>query len=163
MKISKKMQEMLNLQINKEIYSAYLYLSMAAYSRRNNLNGFGKWLELQAKEETEHAMKIYNYIYERGGEVELFAIEKPKLNWENTLDMFENIYSHEQYVTEEINKIVDFANEKKDYATLQMLSWFIKEQVEEEAQAEEIVNKLKMIGDKGNGLYLLDKELFKRE
>ncbi len=163
MKISKKIQDVLNAQINKEFYSAYLYLSMAAYSRANNLNGFGKWLELWAKEETEHAMKFYHYIYERGGEVELFQIEKPKIKWDNILDAFENAYAHEQYVTSEIHKIVSLAEEEKDYATIEMIQWFVKEQVEEEAQTEEIVQKIKTIGEKGNGIYFLDNELSKRE
>ena len=163
MEISKKMQEALNKQINAELYSAYLYLSVVAYFESMSLSGFAHWMKEQAKEEIEHAMKIFNYVFERGGEVKLTEIDKPKANWDSPLAAFENAYKHEQHVTALIHKLLDKARAEKDHATDVFLHWFVEEQVEEEASAQEIVEKLKMIGSMKPALIVLDKKLGKRE
>jgi len=152
----------INNQINKELYSAYFYLSMAAYLESANLAGFAHWMRVQAGEEMEHAMKFYRYVYDRGGKVELEAIEKPPVEFASPLDVFEKVYSHEQTVTSLINSLYELALAKKDYPTQVLLQWFINEQVEEEKSADEIVQKLKMVGDKAQGLLVLDHELAAR-
>jgi len=152
----------INDQINKELYSAYFYLSMAAYLGSANLAGFAHWMRVQAGEEMEHAMKFYRYVYDRGGKVELEAIEKPPVEFASPLDVFEKVYSHEQTVTSLINSLYELALAKKDYPTQVLLQWFINEQVEEEKSADEIVQKLKMVGDKAQGLLVLDHELAAR-
>ncbi|MCX7654756.1 MAG: ferritin [Fervidobacterium sp.] len=161
--IGEKVYKMLNEQVGKELYSAYLYLSMAAYFDAIDLPGFAKWMKVQAKEEVGHAMKIYEFIYERGERVEFPTLEKPQPSWESPLKAFEAAYTHERFVTESINKIYECAKEENDYATEQFLHWFIKEQVEEEAQTELIVRKLRKLQDSPTGLYMLDKELGSRE
>ncbi len=163
MKIGKRMEKALNEQINKELYSAYIYLSMSAYFDKENFSGFAHWMKKQANEEIEHAMKIYHYIYERGGSVQLKAIDEPDLKWNSPLEVFEGAYEHEKHVTDLINKLVDLAIEEDDKATQVFLNWFVNEQVEEEASADEIVEKLKMIGDSAQGLIMLDKVLGQRE
>jgi ferritin len=160
--ITEKIMKALNEQIKKEIYSAYLYFSMATYFDAENLKGFANWMKKQAKEELEHAMKFYNYVYEKGGRVELQAVEKPKNNWDSPLAAFEEAYSHEKFITDSIYKLYELSLDEKDYATASMLKWFIDEQVEEEAQTEEIVQKIKMLSSSPNGIYLLDKELGQR-
>ncbi len=161
--ISKKVEKALNSQVNAELYSAYLYLSMAAYFESSSLTGFAKWLKLQAKEELEHAMKIYNYILERGGKIELEKIDKPKFEWQSVLEAFNDAYEHEKKVTSLIYNLVELAQSEKDYATNEMLQWFVKEQVEEEAQTQLIVEHLKMVGDSKNGIMMIDHRLSKRE
>jgi ferritin len=163
MEIGKKMRDALNKQINRELFSGYLYLSMAAYFEGENLRGFSKWMRKQATEEKNHAMKMFDFIYERGGTVSLGAIEAPNGSWKSPLGAFEEALSHEKKVTEMIYSLADVAESEKDRGTLEFLQWFIKEQVEEEATATEIVNKLKMVGDNKGGLMLLDKELGARE
>lgn len=160
--LNEKIEKALNEQIKKEIYSAYLYFSMAAFFDAENLKGFANWMKKQAKEEFEHAMKIYNYIYEKSGKVELQAIEKPKCKWDSPLAVFEEAYSHEKFITDSIYKLYELSLEEKDYATSSMLKWFIDEQVEEEAQTEEIVQKIKILFSSPNGIYLLDRELGQR-
>ncbi|HOJ94154.1 MAG TPA: ferritin, partial [Fervidobacterium nodosum] len=145
------------------IFSSYLYLSMATYFDSIDLLGFGKWMKVQAREELGHAMKIYEFIYERGGRVELPAIEKPQSNWESPLKAFEAAYNHERFITESINKIYSLAKEENDYATQEFLNWFVKEQVEEEAQTELILKKLQKLQDSPTALYMLDKEAGSRE
>lgn len=162
MKISTKMSEAINKQINKELYSGYLYLSMSTYFASNNLSGFAKWMRLQAKEEQSHAMKFYDYVLERGGIVDLFAIDMPKSDWKSPLEVFEFTYAHEQKVTEMINNLMDFSKSEKDFATEEMLQWFVKEQVEEEANASYILEKLKLVKDNVGGLFIIDGELGKR-
>ncbi|RKX96023.1 MAG: ferritin [Spirochaetes bacterium] len=161
--LSKRMEEALNKQINAELYSAYLYLSMAAYFDSISLDGFSHWMKLQAKEETEHAYKIYGYVYERGGSVILEAINKPPTKWDSPLAVFEDAYKHEQKVSEMINNLVAMAREEKDYATENFLQWFVEEQVEEEANADEVVQKLKMVKDSRNGLFMMDGKLGQRK
>ncbi|SHH39287.1 ferritin [Thermosipho atlanticus] len=160
--LSEKLEKALNEQIKKEINSAYLYLSMATYFDSEGLKGFANWMKKQANEELGHAMKLYDYVYERGGEVELQAIEKPKCKWDSPLAAFEDAKNHEKFITDSIHKLFELAMEEKDYATMSMLEWFIDEQVEEEAQTEEIVSKIKALLSTPNGMYLLDKELGQR-
>ncbi|HDR91361.1 MAG TPA: ferritin [candidate division Zixibacteria bacterium] len=157
--IDKKMEGAINDQINAELFSAYLYLSMAAHFEDVGLAGMASWMKIQAQEEVFHAMKFFDFINERGGRVKLAAIEEPKFEWSSPLEVFEAGYKHEQYVTGRINDLVDIAEELKDRATFNFLQWYIEEQVEEEATADEIVNKLKLIGDNTSALFMLDKEL----
>jgi ferritin len=160
--LSKKMEEQLNEQINAEIYSGYLYYAMEAYFEDEDLTGFANWMHVQAQEELLHADKFFKYINERGGRVKLDSIEAPKNNWDSPLEVFKEAYEHETKVTERINNLYDLALEEKDHATASFLKWFIDEQVEEEASADEIVNKLKRIGDSGHGIFMLDNELSNR-
>jgi len=157
--ISEKVLKALNEQLGKEVFSSYLYLSMASYFDAIDLPGFAKWMKVQATEELGHAKKIYEFIYDRGGRVELPAIEKPKCEWESPLKVFESAYEHERFITKSINSIVETARDDKDYATEQFLQWFVKEQVEEELQVELIVKNLKKLGDSPIAIYMLDKEL----
>lgn len=161
--MDKDILDLLNKQINAELYSAYLYLSMAAYFQNENFNGFAKWMEIQYEEELSHAKKIYDYVYERGGSVTITAIEAPPSKWNSLLSVFEDAYAHEQKVTAMIYDIVDLAIEKKDHATNSFLQWFVNEQVEEEASADDIVQKLRMIKDSPNGLFMMDAHLGKRK
>ncbi|MCK5568134.1 MAG: ferritin, partial [Spirochaetes bacterium] len=133
--LSKKLESELNKQLNAELYSAYLYLSMAAYYESKNLKGFANWMNVQAQEEQVHGMKIYDYINGRGGRVQLAVIEAPPVEWSSVVDVFDNVYSHEQKVTGLINNLVNIATEEKDHATVNFLQWFVAEQVEEEASA----------------------------
>lgn len=163
MVIKEKMQKALNKQINAELYSSYLYLSMAAYFESINLTGFANWMKVQAKEENEHAMKFYNFIIERAGRVILTQIETPKSEWKSPLAVFEDAYAHELKVTSLIEGLVKLARDENDYSSAEMLQWFIKEQVEEEANSLLIVEKLKLIKDAANGLLMLDHELGERK
>ncbi len=160
--IDEKIEEAINDQINAELYSAYIYLSMAADFGDRGLDGFESWMHSQTIEEINHAMRLYQYLNSRGGRVKLKEIEKPKIKWDSPLEVFKDAYEHEQYVTERINELADLADEKNDRATLQMLQWFIDEQVEEEESAEEIVDKLEMVEGDGRALMMLDKELGQR-
>ena len=157
--IGKKIETALNQQINAELYSAYLYLSMNSFFLSINLVGFANWMRIQALEEMTHADKFYRYINERGGRVTLMPIEEPPGQWSSPLAAFEDVYEHEQKVTAMIYSLVDLANEERDHATGSMLHWFVDEQVEEEANADGIVQQLKLIGDNTGGLFLLDREL----
>lgn len=158
----KKIQDTLNTQINAEIYSAYLYLSMSAYFESVNLKGFANWMRVQAQEELAHAMKFYNYVNERGGRVILRMIEGPPAEWNSPVAAFEHTYRHEQKVTSMINNLTNMAIEEKDHATHSFLQWFINEQVEEEASADEILQKLKLLENVPAGLFMLDRELASR-
>ncbi len=162
MTINEKIEDALNEQINKELYSGYMYLSMATYFESINLKGFAHWMREQDKEEREHAMKIFDYVIERGGRVSLTSIDAPPTEWKSPLDAFEEVYKHEQKVTGLINALVDLAKSENDYATNAFLQWFVEEQVEEEANADEIVQKLKLIGDSGPALLMIDRELAQR-
>ena len=161
--LNSKIERAINDQINAELYSAYIYLSMSAYFEGINLPGFADWMSLQAKEEVGHAMKLYSFVYERGGNVKLAAIDAPPVKWKSPLDVFESAYKHELKVTGLIHKLVALARAEKDVATENFLMWYVDEQVEEEAQSDAIVQKLKLIKDSANGLYMLDKELSGRE
>lgn len=160
--ISKSMQTAMNKQINAELYSSYLYLSMAAWAHGQNLSGIASWMEVQAKEENSHAMKFYGHILERGGTVALDAIAKPPTSWKSALALFKAVAEHEAHVTSLINGLMDQAVAAKDYASVEFLSWFVKEQVEEEANAALAVAKLAMVGDSKSGLLMLDGKLGKR-
>jgi ferritin len=157
-----KMQEAINSQVNFELYSSYIYLSMSSYLKSLNLNGFAHWMEIQIQEEIAHAMKLYNFLHERGGRVELETIQKPKVNWHSPLDAFEDAYKHEQIVTGRINSLVDLALELRDHATNAHLQWFISEQVEEESNVLGIVQQMKLAEGSPNGLFMLDRELGQR-
>ncbi len=161
--ISKTMEAALNRQINREFYSAYLYLSMSAFFESTNLKGFAKWMRVQAKEERTHGEKIYDYVIARGGRVSLEAIEAPKAKWTSAGKVFEEVYAHEQKVTGMINALVDLAIKEKDHATFEMLQWFVKEQVEEEEHASEILAQIRIVGDVIGHLFCLDHHLGKRE
>jgi len=157
--LGKKMLGELNGQVNKEMYSAYLYMAMSAHSEYVGLKGFANWFMVQYKEEMEHAMRIYNYINDQGEQVKLMAIEEPPMVFESPLDMFEKTLAHEQFITKSINDLVDVAIEEKDHATKIFLEWFVTEQIEEESNDNDIITRLKLIGDNGNGLLMLDREL----
>ena len=160
--INKSMQDAMNDQINKELYSSYLYLSMAAYLEDRNLSGFAHWMRVQETEEREHAMKLYDFIVERGGRVMLKAIEAPKTEWKSTLELAEEVAAHEAVVTASIHALYELALKEKDYSAQIMLQWFITEQVEEERNAAEIVSNLKLIEDRGTAVLMLDHRLAKR-
>lgn len=157
--MNKKIEKKINEQINEELFSAYLYLSMAAYCEDRNLPGFANWMQVQFEEEQFHAMKFINYINERGGRVELEAIEKPQVEWKDMIDVFEATLNHEKHITSKINEIMDLAIDERDHATTSFLNWYIDEQVEEEDTADGILQRLKMINGQSNGLLMLDKEL----
>lgn len=160
--ISKKMEEALNEQVNAELYSSYLYLSMESFFKTQNLNGFANWMRIQTQEEVMHAMKMYDFINERGGRVLLKAIEGPQTEWDSTLAVFKAVSEHEQKVTGLINNLVDLAITEKDHATNSFLQWFVNEQVEEEASADEIVQQLKMMENAPGGIFMFDRELGQR-
>ena len=160
--ISKQVEEALNGQINAELYSAYLYLSMEAYFESVSLPGFATWMRVQTQEELMHTMKIYGFVNERGGRVLLKSIDQPPTEWESPLAVFEASYKHEQKVTGLINDLVNLAIEQKDHATNSFLQWFVNEQVEEEDSADQVVQKLKMIKNDPGGLFLVDRELGQR-
>ncbi len=160
--LNEKIEKAINDQINAELYSAYLYLSMCAYFDSVSLTGCANWMRQQAQEETFHAMKMFDFVSERGGRVLLKAIDQPVAEWETTMAVFEDVLAHEQKVTGLINNLVDLALDERDHATNIFLQWFVSEQVEEEASAGEIVDKLKLIGDDANGLFMLDRELRER-
>jgi ferritin len=161
--LKKSVEDALNKQVNAEFYSSYLYLAMSAYFESITMKGFAQWLRLQSREEMAHGMKIYDYIIEAGGSPKLTAIEAPKTPWKSPQAVFEQVYAHEQKVTGLINDLMDLAIKEKDHATKNFLGWFVKEQVEEEANASEILAKIKMIGDVPGHLFWLDHELGKRE
>lgn len=161
--LTETVEKALNEQINKELFSAYLYLSMAADFESKNLAGFAKWMKAQSAEELNHAMKLFNYVLERGGHVELMAIEKPQQTWESPLKVFQDAYDHERFITQSIYSLLEIAQSAKDYGTMEFLQWYVKEQVEEEAHAEHVMKKLEMINDAPAGLLMLDHELGQRE
>lgn len=157
-----EMEKALNEQINAEMYSAYLYLSMATYFDSVNLPGFANWMRVQVQEETAHAYKFVHFVSERGGRVKLTPIEGPATDWETPLALFEQVYEHEGHVTDLINKLVDLARKLSDHASDNFLQWFVAEQVEEEASADEVVQQLKLIKGEGHGLFMMDRELGQR-
>jgi ferritin len=160
--ISKKTEDALNEQINAEFYSAYLYLSMEAFFESMNLPGFANWMRAQIQEESMHAMKIYDFVNERGGRVLLKSIAKPPTEWQSPLAAFEAAYKHEQKVTGLINDLVNLAVEEKDHATKTFLQWFVDEQVEEESSVNKVVQKLKKIDKAAGEQLLIDRELGRR-
>lgn len=157
--IKQKIEEALNAQINAEMWSAYLYLSMAAYCHSVRLTGMARWFEVQFKEEQDHAKILFNYVIQRNGRVTLSPVEAVPAEWKSVLDVFQSTLAHEQKLTAKINELVALTTKENDYATESMLQWFIDEQVEEEEDARVIIDKLNMIKDNGFGIYMLDKEL----
>ncbi|HUS90251.1 MAG TPA: ferritin [Phycisphaerae bacterium] len=160
--IAKKMQKAINEQINAELYSAYLYLSMEAYFQSENLQGFANWMRCQAQEEVVHAMKFFGFVHDRGGRVTLKAIDGPETSWDSPLAAFKAAYAHEQKVTSLINSLVKIAREEGDTASEVLLQWYVTEQVEEEASADQVIQKLKLMADAPGGLFLLDQQLGQR-
>lgn len=160
--LDKDIEKAINSQINYEMYSAYLYLSMSAYFSDLQLNGFANWMHVQAQEEMTHAMKFYYFIVDKDGQVVLEAIQAPKSKWGSPLEVIEDAYRHELTVTSRIGAIVDIARAKKDYTATIMLDWFMNEQVEEEANELEIAKRLKLIGNSPDALLTLDAQLGRR-
>jgi ferritin len=157
-----KVAESLNSQINAELYSSCLYLSMESYFHSVSLSGFAAWMRVQVQEELLHAMKLYDFVGSRGGRVVLEAIAKPDADWESPLAAFEHVLRHEEGITARINNLMDIAASEQDHATKIFLQWFVSEQVEEEAGVSEILSKLRLIRSDSSGLFMLDAELGKR-
>ncbi|MDA3884051.1 MAG: ferritin [Candidatus Delongbacteria bacterium] len=160
--LKKKVEDAINKQIQEELYSSHLYLSMSAYFSNNGLAGCANWMDVQHKEERDHAMKFYNYLLAHGSNVKLLKIDEPGHEWKSPIDVFKAALKHEQHITECINNIVDIAEKEKDRATFNLLQWYIDEQVEEEDNARTIVDKLNLIKADSNGIFMLDKELAAR-
>jgi len=161
--MNKKLIDEMNVQINKEIYSGYLYLAMAAHFEEENLSGFANWMTIQAEEELEHAMKFFKFLPEVGGKVILDAIEKPDSDFGSPKKVFEQVLEHEQYVTSRIHLLYKLAVETNEYPTQMFLQWFVNEQVEEEKNAKEILGNIKLAGESGNALLMLDRALAQRK
>jgi len=160
--LAQKVQDALNDQMNAELYSAHLYLSMAAYFESVNLSGMAQWMLAQAREETEHGLKFFKYINDRNGRVELGGIDAPQKDWKTPLAVFEDAYAHEQKVTAKIAALVDLAAGAKDHATTVFLNWFVSEQVEEEAGVLRIIERIKLAKDAPGALFMIDRELAAR-
>ena len=160
--INEKLQEAFNEQINKEFYSEYLYLAMKVYFQELNLQGFVNWFDVQVQEEKAHAMGMYDYVLERGGKVELLAIDKPEVEGKTPLEIFEQVLKHEEFVTSRINHLMDVADEVRDRAALSFLDWYLKEQVEEESNVGGVLATLRLIGEDKKALLMLDKDLAAR-
>ncbi len=156
------MTDAINRQINAEMYSAYLYLSMSSYASHTGLQGTANWFRCQAQEEMVHAQKLYDYVNSRGNHVELAAIDGPPTDFQSLRQMFEDTLAHEKKVTAMIHSLVDQAAEEKDHATEIFLQWFVTEQVEEEETAQAVLDRLKLAGDSGSGLFMVDNELAAR-
>jgi ferritin len=160
--IKKEVLDAINEQINAESYSAYMYLSMAAYFEEMGLSGFSNWMKVQYQEESAHALKFFNYITERGGKVVLKAVAQVPVDFSGIVDVFEQTLRHENQVTEKINNLMNIAVSASDHATQSFLKWFIDEQVEEEANVERILATLKLINGEGNGVFMMDREMSQR-
>ena len=161
--MKQKVNDALNKQINEEAFSSYLYLSMSAWFETQNLKGFANWMKVQAQEEAVHAKIFFDHIVERGGTVKLAAIAEPKAEWATPLEAFKDTLEHERHITACIHGLMDLAIKEKDHAAAIALQWFVSEQVEEEAHASEILTKLQMVGDKNQGLLMLDAHLAGRK
>jgi ferritin len=160
--LGNKIQDAFNKQLNAELFSSYLYLSMSAHFESQNLKGMARWMRLQAQEELQHALKFLDFINERGGRVLLAAVEGPKTEWGSPLEVFEETSKHESKVTGLINDLVALSFSEKDHASSTFLQWFVTEQVEEEASAQEFRDKLKLVGDNPVALFMIDQELGQR-
>jgi ferritin len=161
--LSKSMQNAINEQIKNELFSSYLYLSMAAHFEAENLPGFANWMKVQSKEEAEHAMKFYEYIYDRGGRVTLKGIDQPQTSFKTPIEVFKQVLEHERKVTAMIHKLYELALKESDYPSQVMLQWYIKEQVEEEKNAGTIIEQLKMAGDSSAALMMADRQFAMRK
>jgi ferritin len=160
--IKEKIEKALNQQLNQELYAFYLYLSMSAHFESMNLNGFANWMRFQAEEEKTHGLKFYDYILQANGKIDLKQIDAPKKSWKSVQEIFEDTYNHEKKVTESIYDIVDLSISERDHATHNFLQWFVSEQVEEEATALKILEKIKLIGDNQGALFIFDREMGSR-
>jgi len=160
--LNQKLEKELNKQVNKELFSSYLYMSMNSYFQSIDMLGFANWMYMQAQEELSHAQKIYNFINERGGRIMLEQIDKPKAEWDSPLKAFEESLIHEIFITDSINELLNIAIEEKDHATNIFLQWFVTEQVEEESSVNDVIKKLKFMKDAPGGLFMLDKQLGQR-
>jgi len=160
--IDQKMEDALNEQINWELYSSYLYLSMSAYFESVNLKGFSNWMRVQSMEELTHFKRFYDYLLNRGGRVKMKEIPAPPVEWKSPVNVFEEVLKHETEVSRRINTLIDLASELKDHATVSFLKWFVDEQVEEEASTHDIIESLKLTSDNPSGLFMIDRELNQR-
>jgi ferritin len=163
MELSDRMRSALNDQINLELASAYVYLSMSAYCLDIGMKGFAGWMLKQSEEEVGHAMRIFHYLDERSARIQLKPVEGPQVEWKSPLEVFRDSLAHEQKVTASIHRIVDMAIDERDHATARFLDWFVDEQVEEESSVGDVIDKLELVGDQKQALYLLDRELGARE
>lgn len=159
---STKIETALNSQLNRELFSSYLYLSMSAYFESVNMNGMAKWMRAQSTEEYGHAMKFFDFINKVGGRIILEQIERPKDNWNSAHEIFSEALEHERFITKSISQLMDLAHDEKDHPAKSFLQWFIDEQVEEENSIQQIVENFKLIGDNKSGLFMLDRELGSR-
>ena len=157
-----KVEQALNEQIHAEFFSFYLYLSVAAYFTNHHLDGFSHWMRVQAQEEFGHAMKLFDYLNERGGTVQLMALDAPQAEWKSPSDAVEAVLKHEQHISRRINDLVNLATAEKDHATTVVLHWYVNEQVEEEATADTLYHQVKMVEDSPHGLLMIDRELSAR-
>ena len=160
--LSEKMENAINEQINAEIYSAYLYMAMAAWAEDQQLSGYAHWMKVQAQEEMTHALKFWNFVFERGSKVKVDAIAGPPTEWDSPLAMMQAVLEHERHVTKLIYNLMDMAMDERDHASISFLQWFIDEQVEEEASADEAIGKLKLVNETKGGLYMLDQAMGQR-
>jgi len=160
--IGKRMLDGMNEQIKHETYSAYLYFAMAADFHAKGLDGMAQWMKAQAQEELSHALRFFNHIDERGGRIELQAIDKPQVEWESPRAAFEAALKHEEFITARIDELVELAREENDNAAGIMLQWFVSEQVEEEASVTKVLDTLNLIGDSGHGMLMVDRDLGQR-
>ena len=161
--LNQTVAEALNCQINNELYSAYLYLALSSYSQQIGLKGVANWFKIQSQEEMTHALKFYNYLISQGAPAVMRAIDEPPALFDDVAGVFEKTLEHEQFITKCIADLVDLARQEKDHATEIMLQWFVTEQVEEEASATEIIEQLKMVGDKASAIFMVDHQLGKRK
>lgn len=161
--IKKKIQDEINEQIREEFQSAWLYLQFSAWFESRNLDGFANWMKAQWQEEQDHGMKLYKHLVRRGGDVQLKDLDAPKITAESVRDVFEQVLEHERHITKRIHKLYDIADSEDDYPLQVLLHWFIDEQVEEEEMATSILERLKLIGEEGTSLYVLDRELAERD
>ena len=157
--ISEKMQQALNEQVNKEFYSAYLYLAMSGYCDSLGLPGFAHWMRMQYEEENLHVTKMYDYILSQGGKIHLKAIEEPPQDYGTPVEIFEKTLEHEQFITRSINDLMGLAFDERDFATQAFLQWYVSEQVEEEANVQDVLNPLRMMGSEKGGLMMIDQKL----
>jgi ferritin len=160
--ISKNLEEAINRQLNRELYSMYLYLSMSDYFESKSMKGFASWMRVQAREELYHTMKFFDYVHERGGKVKMYDVEAPPSKWPSPLKVFEEGLKHERLVTRLIKDLMDVANKEKDHAAVTFLQWYVSEQVEEESTFGEILDKLKLMGKGSDALPMLDREITTR-
>ncbi len=160
--IGQRMLDEMNEQIKHETYSAYLYFAMAADFHAKGFDGMAQWMKAQAQEELAHALRFFNHIEERGGRIELQAIDKPQIEWTSPLAAYEAALAHEEFITGRINELVKVSREENDNAAGIMLQWFVSEQVEEEASVSKVIDMLKLVSDSGHGLLMADRELGQR-